>query len=216
MHYPLITGNEAFDAVILGNGDFPVHCIPLRLLSNAEYICCCDGAGMELIEHGVMPDAIVGDGDSLSEDFRLRHADLIYIVSEQEHNDLTKATRFCIDKGFRNIALLGCTGKREDHTMGNISLLAYHQAHYDVRNVMVTDYAVIFAAEGLNTFSTFARQQVSIFNLSCKRLCGEGLRWHTYAYEEMWQGTVNEAVGDKITLDGDGAYIVYLTHEPKL
>lgn len=216
MHYPLITGCEAFDAVILGNGDFPVHHIPCSILSNAKYVCCCDGAGIELIERGTIPHAIVGDGDTLPEDFRLRHADIIHIVSEQEHNDLTKAMRFCISKGFRRIAIVGCTGKREDHTLGNISLLAFHQAHYDVSNIMVTDYAVVFAAEGHNTFSTFARQQVSIFNISCKRLSSEGLRWHAYAYDEIWQGTVNEAVGNEITLDGDGAYIVYLTHEPKL
>ena len=32
----------------------------------------------------------------------------------------------------------------------------------------------------------------------------------------MWQGTLNEAVGSSITLDGDGDYMVYLTHDGKM
>ena len=68
------------------------------------------------------PEAIVGDLDSLSPEIAERFADRLYQDSEQDTNDLTKAVRWCIDKGYEEIVILGATGKREDHTIANISL----------------------------------------------------------------------------------------------
>ena len=86
---------------------------------------------------------------------------------------------------------------------------------FGVMPVMITDNGYFIPAKGVSTFATFRRQQVSIFNLSCSRLTGEGLKWQPYAYTAMWQGTLNEAVGSSITLNGDGCYMVYLTHDGK-
>ncbi len=72
-----------FDAVILGNGDFPTRPLALYLLKNAPYICCCDGAGRTLIEHKMMPHAIVGDCDSLPQALKrclLRHGLLFFLL----------------------------------------------------------------------------------------------------------------------------------------
>ena len=82
--YPLIHKIDAFDAVILANGDFPQAEIPLDLLSRAPFVCACDGA----VNHYPQADAIVGDGDSVPEDLR----DRLIQIDEQEDNDLTKAT----------------------------------------------------------------------------------------------------------------------------
>ena len=71
--YPLVTALSTFDAVILCDGDYPLHPIPLSILNQAPYLVCCDGAGMNHILHGGTPDAIVGDGDSLPEDFKRRY-----------------------------------------------------------------------------------------------------------------------------------------------
>lgn len=105
-----------FDAVILANGAFPTAEEPLRLLREAPYVVCCDGAA----RHWPQCDAIVGDGDSVPEELRSR----LIQIDEQEDNDLTKATRYCLSRGMRRIAYLGATGLREDHTLGNISLMA--------------------------------------------------------------------------------------------
>ena len=68
------SGGGKFDSVILCDGDFPSHPNALAVLRNASYLCCCDGAGMRCMEdHGITPDAIVGDGDSLPTEFKQRH-----------------------------------------------------------------------------------------------------------------------------------------------
>ncbi|MBQ3926716.1 MAG: thiamine diphosphokinase, partial [Bacteroidaceae bacterium] len=55
----------SFDAVIVAAGDFPQHPLPLSILHDAPHIICCDGAAQTLISKGIIPHAIVGDGDSL-------------------------------------------------------------------------------------------------------------------------------------------------------
>lgn len=204
-----------FDAVILADGDFPSHATPLGALKGAKFLCCCDGAAMRCVAEGLAPNAIVGDGDSLPPDFKTRHSDILHIVSEQEHNDLTKATRFCAALGFSRVAYVGSTGRREDHTLGNISLMAQYIEDYGLRPTMLTDYGYFTPHRGECELETFARQQVSIFNISCTRLASRGLRWGAYAYRSLWQGTLNEATGGSVTLHGDGLYLVYRTYEAK-
>lgn len=203
---------EEFDAVILCNGEFPTHPKALEILHNAKYLCCCDGAAEECLAHGICPDAIVGDGDSLPKELKERYADIVHIVKEQEFNDMTKATRFCKNRGPR-IAYLGATGKREDHTVGNIFLLPFYLEEEHVKPVMFTDHGVFIPAKGTRTFASYAKQQVSIFNISCTKLSSENLRWQSYAYKQMWQGTLNEAVGTTFTMKGDGVYLMFLNFQ---
>lgn len=213
--YPLITASSIFDAVILCDGDYPSHPIPLSILRQAQYLVCCDGAGMNYILHGGTPDAIVGDGDSLPEDFKRRYADILYIVNEQEDNDQTKATRFCIAKGCHRIAYLGSTGKREDHALSNISLIIRYMRDFHLDVAMVTDNGYFTPAYCTQIFESFPRQQISIFNFGCNRLEGEGFKWNPYPYKELWQGSLNEAVGDSVTIQADGSYLLFRTFEPK-
>lgn len=196
---------EQFDTVIVANGEFPTHFIPLEVLNNARHIVACDGA----IRHVPEAEAVVGDGDSVPAEYR----DRLIHIEEQEDNDLTKATRHCLQRGWHTIAYIGATGKREDHTLGNISLLMRYFRDFGIRGVMFTDHGTFMPANGRRTFKAFPGQQVSIFNFGCTRISSEGLRWNSYAYSEWWQGTLNEALADEFTLDADGYYMVYQTYE---
>lgn len=209
------------DAVILANGDYPTHNIPLSVLHTAPRLYCCDGAAQNLIGQGIMPHAIIGDGDSLSADFKEKYADIIHIVEEQDYNDLTKATRFAVQQLQRSsstptICYLGCTGRREDHTLGNISLLSYYHREFHVQPVMYTDYGVFIPAVGTRTFNSFPHQQISIFNINCTKLSSDNLKWQAYPAKEMWQGTLNEALATSFTIHADGEYLIFQTYDPKV
>ena len=121
-----------FDAVVVANGQFPTHRVPLVILEQAPHIIACDGA----ISHVPYAEAVVGDGDSVPAAYQ----DRLIRIDEQEDNDQTKATLYCLQKGWRNIAYLGATGKREDHTLGNISLLMRYFREFGIRGIMFTDY----------------------------------------------------------------------------
>ena len=80
-------------AVVIANGAYPTHVIPAGIVENATYIVCCDGAANNLIARGIIPNAIVGDLDSLSDENKVRFSDIIVEIKEQESNDLTKAKK---------------------------------------------------------------------------------------------------------------------------
>lgn len=198
---------QLFDAVIVANGVFPSHPAPLSVLADAPQIVACDGA----VSHVPQANIVIGDGDSIPSELRNR----LVLIDEQEDNDLTKATRYCLQQGWHRIAYLGCTGRREDHTLGNISLLMRYYRDMGVEGCMFSDDGWFMPSRGNQTFDSASGQQVSIFNFGCSHLQSEGLKWQSYAYREWWQGTLNEALGEKFTIDADGCYLVYRTYDSK-
>lgn len=199
------------DAVILANGEYPTHELPLRILSESAFVVCCDGAANEYIARGHTPDVIIGDGDSLSPDNKIRFAPIILQIADQETNDQTKAVQYLQSKGYRKIAIVGATGKREDHTLGNISLLIdYMKSGIEVRTF--TDYGVFIPVKDSQTFASHAGQQVSILNFGAKGLKGEGLVYPLSDFSNWWQGTLNEATSNEFTIHCTGDYLVFLTY----
>lgn len=201
-----------FDAVVLANGEYPTHAFAQQWLMQAPYVICCDGAANEYLRRGFTPDAIIGDGDSISPENRERFAALFHPVADQETNDQTKAIHFLRTQGKRRILIVGATGRREDHTLGNISLLVdYRQAGIDVR--MATNYGLFTPAQGDCTFASHHGQQVSIFNFGAQGLQAEGLVYPLSDFTHWWQGTLNEAIGTEFTIRATGDYLVFQTYE---
>jgi thiamine pyrophosphokinase len=81
-----------------------------------------------------------------------------------------------------------------------------------VEGTMFTDYVFFTPACGKCTFPSYPGQQVSIFNFGSTCISSEGLRWNSYAYDQWWQGTLNEALADTFTLSADSYYMVYQTY----
>lgn len=206
--------NRDIDAVIVANGDFPSAELPLHILDSSNFVVCCDGGANEYIARGLVPDMIIGDGDSLSSENRARFADIIHYDADQDTNDQTKAVRHLLAQGRSRIAIVGATGKRDDHTLGNIALLAeYLSMGADVRSY--TDYGVFIPCSGNCTFHCKAGAQVSIFNISAKNLKSAGLTYPIYDFTAWWQGTLNESPTEQFSISAEGEYIVYITYERK-
>ncbi len=116
-------GGSADYTVILANGSFPRRKCLLETLRAAARIVCCDGAASALLRAGLEPDLVVGDLDSLDPVLKKRFGKRLVHESEQETNDLSKAFRACMARGWTSIVILGAGGRREDHLLGNASLL---------------------------------------------------------------------------------------------
>jgi thiamine pyrophosphokinase len=201
--------------VILADGSFPVHEIPLDYLRKAEHIVCCDGSAHNLVLADLEPEAIVGDLDSLDEILAERFADRLYGNSDQDTNDLTKAVQWCRQKGYYDVVILGATGKREDHTIGNISLLAEYSK--DIKVIMVTDTGTITPLRESSIISCFPGQQVSIFSINPEtEINSTGLKYqlNNLKSHNWWRATLNEATGNSFELRfSGGPLLVYLKFE---
>ena len=164
---------------------------------------------------GITPAAIVGDLDSIPSCFRERYADRIHIVEDQEINDLTKSVRFAHRSGEQEVLILGATGLREDHTLGNISLLMDYAPLFR-RIEMLSDYGIFTPLRQTTTLASDPGTQVSLFSLAPSgTISTTGLRWpiRDRQLTAWWQGTLNEATGDNFTvaLSPEARVIVYRT-----
>ena len=204
-----------FRTVILANGVFPRHPVPLSFLREASHIICCDGATESLLEYGLEPDFIAGDLDSLSQGLQQRYSQILHHSKEQETNDLTKAVNFCVESQWNEITILGATGKREDHSIGNISLLLDYAANAQVQ--MITDYGVFMPLLRSARFESFAGQQVSIFSLTPDTLFTfQGLKYPLTGQpiSSWWQATLNEAPGNDFFIEMNyGKALVFRQHQ---
>jgi len=208
--FRLITMN--FKTVIVADGTFPTHGIPLGYIRDAERVICCDGSTESLVQSGLEPMAIVGDMDSLSDDLAIRFADRLFTDKGQETNDLTKAVTWCKRMVYNDIAIVGATGKREDHTIGNISLLAEYCR--DTNIVMITDTGILKPFLKSSEISSFQGQQVSVFSIDPEtEITSIGLKYplKKSKLKNWWVATLNEAITDSFSLTfHEGRVIVFL------
>lgn len=204
------------DVVILADGSFPEHHVPLGILNNASKIVCCDGSTGALVRYGLEPWAIVGDMDSISPELYKKYSEHTYKDDNQETNDLTKAVKWCHRQGISEITILGATGRREDHSIGNISLLAKYSDFINVQ--MVTDTGIFMPFNKSCVIKTVTGQQISVFALSTEtEITSSGLKYQLdkHRLSSWWEATLNEATGGMVKLDFEkGHIIVYLNFLP--
>ena len=203
-------------AVILCNGEFPRKPYPLYLLQSADVFVCCDGAFAAFLRRrsrlkgleNRLPDAVVGDFDSLSPRLRKQYADRMVRIEEQDDNDQTKAFRHLLGHwpDVTVIHILGASGKREDHTIGNLSLLMEYPRRFDLGGIRVdavSDYGTAFALTDTTTLDVGEGRRISIFSPdNSLRIKSEGLVWPTddVVFDNWWKATLNRASADRVTL----------------
>lgn len=189
--------------MILSDGDFPTAAAAQSVLRHAQRVVCCDGAAEELLRRGVVPDAIVGDMDSLDPVLQERYADIIVRDTEQETNDLCKAFRYVLTLEPTEITILGASGGREDHTLGNISHLIDFTAQAPCPVRIVTDTGRFEAAHDSATFHCQEGTQISIFAFDPGlKIKSAGLKYPTdsVVFDALWKATLNEASSSTVTL----------------
>ena len=198
------------NVVILAAGDFPRKAYPLYLLGQADAVVCCDSALAAALKHGVKPVAVVGDMDSVAPAVLKRFGGKVVRVGEQDHNDLTKAMHYVISAypDVSEITILGATGKREAHTIGNLSLLMEYEKSLGLSargvNVqMVSDYCTAFVVGDSCSLSVGEGRQVSLFTCDPSlNIKSKGLEWplDSVVFDNWWKATLNRATADEISL----------------
>ena len=204
------------DVVIICDGKFPKKEYPRYLIRSADFIICCDGALKKFLRASEaifgeerLPDLVTGDMDSLPATMQNKYADIIVKETEQEHNDQTKAVRWALNnlKGIEQIHILGATGGRPDHTIGNISLLMEYTRMFDLQDIaieMVGDDGTIFPICDTVEFECGPGRSLSIFTPdSSLRIKSEGLMYPTdeVVFDNWWKATLNKTVQDTVRLE---------------
>ncbi len=198
------------EAVVIANGEYPTRKEVLEIIDSAPLTVCCDGAADDFIARGGVPDIIIGDMDSLSKENKTRYSNIIVHNPDQETNDQTKAVQYLLSRGITRIAIVGATGKREDHTIANIALTAEYMS-MGAEVVSYTDSGCFIPCRDNRAFCCNPNAQVSIFNINATSLRSEGLDYPIYDFTALWQGTLNCCRSGEFTIYAQGDYIVFIT-----
>lgn len=155
--------------VILADGDFPRRGgKPWEILSSAARVVACDGAAAAYRRRfSRWPDFTVGDMDSLAKP----PPGAVVDFSEDE-NDLSKAISFCRSRKWKDVVIVGATGKREDHTIANVYIAL------EASIPVVTDHGVFHPVCGSARLPARKGAGVSVFAPDpSTRMTSRGLVW---------------------------------------
>jgi thiamine pyrophosphokinase len=109
---------------VLCNGPPPPPPLLEYWLDGADLFVCADGAGHPYHHLPRLPDAVVGDFDSLSGRLLQGRNGPRYLHSpDQETTDAEKALLYAVEQGAAEAVLAGAVGWRLDHTLFNCQLL---------------------------------------------------------------------------------------------
>ncbi len=204
------------NVVIICDGKFPKTEYPRYLIRTADFIICCDGAlrkflraGKDIFGEERLPDLVIGDMDTLPASLQKKYSDIIIKEDEQEHNDQTKAVRWALENlnGIESIHILGATGGRADHTIGNLSLLMEYTRMFSLGEIMietVSDEGTAFPINDTTEFDCGIGRGVSIFTPdNSLRIKSEGLEYPTdnVVFDNWWKATLNKAARDTVRLE---------------
>ena len=154
------------NAVILANGVPPDPDALRRALEGAGLFVCADGGANAARAYGLVPDAIVGDLDSISPE-SLTHFRDVPIVHDPdtERTDTEKAIAYALSKHpFEDVTLFGATADRLDHVIGHLALMRKFAGR--TRVVLEDAHARTFLARGETRLDLPAGTTVSFFALS--------------------------------------------------
>ena len=197
---------------ILAAGDYPRRVYPRLLLTAADYpVVCCDGALHDALKHGLNVAAVVGDMDSVPKADLKHFGGEVVRVAEQDDNDLTKALHYVLGRwpDVDNITIFGATGRREAHTVANLSLLMEYEKQYGfwergITLQMISDWSTMFAVGDSSELIFGEGRAVSL--LTCDptlRVSSQGLEWplDDVVFDNWWKATLNRATSDSVDLE---------------
>ena len=196
----------SYDAVVLANGEFPKKGgVAWNLLADARRVVACDGAADAFVRRfGKSPSAVVGDMDSVK---WFPEGSEVVRVADQESNDLEKAVRWCRARGWRRLVVVGASGRREDHLLGN----AFRALDLGVE--MVTEFGRFVPVQGKASFRVAKGTAVSVFAPDrTTRMTSKGLEWPLdgVEFDSLYRATLNRASASRVSLTSTSPVLVFV------
>ena len=100
-----------------------------------DFVIAVDGGLRYLAECGIEPDFLMGDFDSLGEDFAdtvakyrgMGKEHFLQLPVVKDDTDTMAAARLGIQRGYKEFLMYGAMGGRLDHTIANIQTMVWRQ-----------------------------------------------------------------------------------------
>lgn len=169
MKSPIVQSSQG--VTLAGGGPFSGRDLAF-CLARAPVPVAADGGADRLLRHGVMPKAVIGDFDSLSQGAKEQiPQELQHVIAEQETTDFDKTLRM-VDAPF--ILGLGFAGARLDHGLAAFNTLIAQRYR---RCILIGPQDICFAAPARLALDLRPGDAISLFPMA--RVTGRslGLEW---------------------------------------
>ena len=192
------------------------------LFKDEDIILCADGGADHAFRLGVVPTGIAGDLDSVNPEILLQFQEQGVEIRKyspvKDEADTQITLNWAFEFGPSEVLLLGCTGKRLDHTLANIHMLL-RGAIRGVRVILVNeDQDVLLVTPNLPAeLNLSAGTVVSLLPLS-EYARGVGVDNVEYTVPEVLKagdtiGISNIAVGGPIKIKtSSGSLLVFINN----
>ncbi|MFP4211625.1 MAG: thiamine diphosphokinase [Alkalispirochaeta sp.] len=168
---------ETRRGLVLTGGEAPTG--PVTIADRASWLVVAADSGADTAERlGIVPDAIVGDLDSIRDDDvhrRFPGVSMERYDAAKDWTDTEIALKFLWKREVEEVTIIGGGGGRIDHLIGILGL--FHRQRYPRR--WLTHREELVVLDGAAEFDAPAHGPVSFFPLT-RELCrmrSEGLRW---------------------------------------
>jgi thiamine pyrophosphokinase len=206
-------------ALIIANGLYPAAAIVRQLKQNADIIVCADGGANLARALRIRPDAIVGDFDSILPATR-KHFRTVPQIHDggQNNTDLEKAILFCISRTIDSADIVGATGGRLDHTLGNIGCFRKFGHRLQLR--LVDTIGVLQPVGRSLTLKTLPGRIISLIPIGrCAGVTTTNLKYRLSDESleiGVREGTSNRATSDTVTIRVKRGTLLCYIHHPSL
>ena len=198
--------------ILFGNGEVPSHPRVLNKIESVGNFICLDGGTDKLIKLGYKPACIIGDLDSLAKKPEDYGCEFISLPT-QSKNDLEKGLEWCLDKGFKDITLVGFSGLRDDHSAAALFSLRTFSEKMNLK--MMTNFSSVYCKNGQSIFKTTPGQLVSIIAVKSNTLIRTSGLKYELNHEKLLStgnGISNIAITNNIEIESDGWVWIFINH----
>jgi thiamine pyrophosphokinase len=113
--------------IIISGGNPPTQKLLMKEITEDTFLIGADSGANCLYDYNIHPDLLVGDFDSIDKKvlnyFKKNNCIIDIYPTEKDYTDTEIAVKKALSMKPNEIVLLGCTGSRIDHLLGNIGML---------------------------------------------------------------------------------------------
>jgi len=191
--------------IILANGKPPKKSVVTFFRKKGfEKLICADGGANSALKMNLVPDVIVGDLDSISEEVlkEFKSSSKIIRLKRQNDTDVEKCLKYAIKDNFDEALLVGVTGNRLDHTFCNLGIVL--KFFPSIKLSLIAENSFLKPYKGNVKLKTHPGETISLYGFDKKtKITSSGLKYSLKQTALPFgdkESTSNVAIGKEVAL----------------
>jgi len=191
--------------LIIANGKSPTKkVVEFFVQKDFNTIICADGGANSARKLNLLPDFIIGDLDSITDDNLKYYSKKVSIIKYKRQNDtdVDKSIKFAIKNKFAQIVLLGVTGDRLDHTICNLGMVIKYL--YKIKIYIAAEKSFLIPVKDQINFGSKPGEIFSIYAFDSRtKISSTGLKYklnNTTLPFGLKESTSNVSLSENVTI----------------